>query len=270
MTTAELDSRHDHFIHLMIRNADPNVSAYRLWGHRNLDDCYGEYDAAGGGTSDVGGAGPVQFAEVSARSAFRSTNIVRQRRGMLIDGSDIRHWSRVIFDLDDYNTLPEMPLDTQYLYVRIQDLRITLGAWETIQGVVNNGDPVLGPIYLVPPPNFFSFPNAPINIQGTAPANTGALAGSTPPRNLDGQLPPVMSIVLPRPGTVTIRNVDPAIGLLYSFNEGESMIQLPFLEETITFGGVKRIFVASTENTGVAANGVPFTISGVLDLSIGI
>ena len=140
------------------------------------------------------------------------------------------------------------------------------GAFLTVQGVENHGDPKLGPIYVVPTPEFFGTSVPTLTLQGTAPANTGCTAGSVPLIHEDIQDPNPMHIVLPRStSSISITNLADPAGtdtLLISTGLGSTMASVgPTDDPATVFGAFKDIVVA-----GVGAVAVPFSIYAVVAL----
>ena len=269
-TRAEIMERSTRFVDLVVRNGDPNVTAWRIYGHGTLNDAYGPaHDATGGGTSGVGGTGPVAFInQVGRESGFRSPLLIQRRLGFLESRAQLRRMSRIMFDPDDYASLPGMPSERGNLYVRVQEFASTVGGWRTVMGALNTGDPVLGPIVVVPPVRFFGSPNGALSLTGNAPANTQAIAGGIVPVNESGQFPGPMHIILPRPASVRIRNTDPAVDLLFAFRYGQSMETVPFGEQVEVKGGVKELLLASADSGGGGAVAPTFNLTAVVNLGV--
>lgn len=259
-TAVGLVERAHHLIDLILPTDDPNVTAYNLYGHKTLDDAYGNPTGSG-----VGGAGPVEFiSNVGRNSSYRSPLIVERGHGRLTSRAQLRRRSRIIFDLDDYDSLTQMPSDTQALYVRVQEYAVTAGGFREVLGAVDTGDPVLGPIYVVPPRSFFRGPNGHLPLGGTAPGGTTATPGSIAPLNEDSQVPRMMHIILPRPGSITITNLDPANDLYYTFSLDDTVLSLAAGEVPVrTTPGVKEILLA-----GEGVNPVPFQLDVTVDLGV--
>ena len=264
--TPQLVERTTNLIDLMMRN-DPAIPAWRLYQHRTLNDAYGNPAGVGGANSGVGGAGPVEVLIVERDRSFWSPTIQRNGRGMVEENR--RGQTRIVWDPDDYAGVDE-PADDEVRFLRLQEQQIN-GIWRTVVGLVNNGDPVLGPIFIVPNPIFFGT-NIPIlNVSGTAPANTGSTDGSVPVVNEDSQLPNPMHVVLPRPtSSITISNHSGADELLVSFGLGQIMSSVDPGDEATIFGAaMKDVVVASSDNGGPGAATVTFSIKAVVALGPG-
>jgi hypothetical protein len=141
----------------------------------------------------------------------------------------------------------------------------------SVLGPVNNGDPVLGPIYILPTPAFMNTKLPSLTFAGNAPANTGAVPLAVPPINVDGQNPNPMMIVLPRScDELTLKNTEAAAGtsLLVSLGPGQPLIEVAAQDSFVVYdGGIKTIVVASTDNGGGAAVAPAFT--AVASISLG-
>lgn len=121
----------------------------------------------------------------------------------------------------------------------------------------------MGPIYVVPPAPFFGQNIPTLVLQGTAPANTGCVAGSVPVIHPDIQLPNSMHIVLPRStSSITITNLDGANTLLVSTGLGTPMAAVgPADDPAVLFGSFKEIVLA-----GAGATAPAFSIYAVVAL----
>jgi hypothetical protein len=136
------------------------------------------------------------------------------------------------------------------------------GSLLVVRGPVDTSEPKLGPIYIVPTPEFFGQSIPTLNLAGTAPAGTTAVAGSAPPIDLDMQIPNPMHVVLPRTtSSITINNHDPANTLLISTGMGAPMVAVGFDEDPlVVFGSFKEIVLAGV------GGAVPFSINAVVAL----
>lgn len=137
-----------------------------------------------------------------------------------------------------------VPPEGSVCFIRLQEVRATSGALET-----SNGDPLMGPILPVPPPEFYGLMTPMLSLSATAPADTGAAVDVTPASVLDhdqdaNSAP--MSIVFPLPTTMlNLRNRDGARSLLYSFGWGMPFNALPANTQTeIQVGSVKELIIA--------------------------
>lgn len=258
-TSVGLLERAKNLADLQIMNR-PQVHAYRLWGSKTLDDAYGAPD-----DSKVSGAGPAAFCETPSGSTFRSPSIVQRKLGLREENR--RGMTRFILDMDDYvgDLSTGVSSDEEVLFVRVQESPLTTGVFNVVgAGLVNAGDPILGPIYVMPSAPFFTMNVRTIPLQGTAPANTGCLPGKVPLIGLDGQTPNPMHIVLPRfTQSVRIVNRGGAV-LLVSYGLGETMYSMAPAEDATFIGGVSQLVFASADNTGVAAASVAFSCQAVI------
>lgn len=262
-TSVGLIERAKNLMDLMVYNR-PQVSGFRLWGHKNLDDAYGNPS-----DGKVGGTGAVFIAEAPAGSLFRSPSIVRRRQGR-VDES-MRGQTRFILDLEDFvgDVATGLPSDVEALYVRVQERPVTTGAFNVVgAGLVNAAAPILGPIYVVPSAGFFGTRTPALGLQGKAPANTGCTAGLVPVLNADGQAANPMHVILPRQ-TSYLRIVAGAQAMLVSFGLGDPMQKLAANAtlELIQDGGAREILLASLDNAGAGAVVAPFSLQAVIALS---
>jgi len=259
-TSPQLVERKSHFVDMMVRD-QAEVDALQFWGASTIDDAYGNPTGVTG-NSGVGGAGPDAMFTVSRSGQFRSSSI--RNRGWSWYGENLRGMSRVAYDPTDFvSTTTGLPSDEQYAFIRVQESRVAAGGFLTVAGAQNNGDPKLGPIYVVPNPEFFGTTIPTLTLQGTAPANTGCTAGSIPVIHPDIQDPNPMHIVLPRTtSSITITNPSAADTLLVSTGLGSTMVAIgPTDDPAVVFGAFKHVVVS-----GVGATAVAFTIHAVVAL----
>ena len=136
----------------------------------------------------------------------------------------------------------------------------------TVLGPVNFGDPILGPIYIVPTPVFFGTVIPALTFQGTAPANTLCVGGAVPVIHEDSQEPNPMHIILPRTtSSITITNLSAGDTLLISAGIGMTLRSVGSDDDpAVIFGAFKEIIVA-----GDGAVAVPFAIDAVVALGAG-
>lgn len=259
-TRVQIIERSRQFVDLMIRNDDPNVTAYRIFGTRTLNDAYGNPTG-----SSVGGTFPSTafVPNLNIQRSFRSPSIVRRRLGFLSSRAQLRKMSRLFYDPDDYASLPSMPSEQENVYIRVQEFALTAGGPRVVLGAVDTGNPILGPIVVVPPAKFFGYPEVPLILGGTAPGNTGAASGVNAPLNESMQVPNPMHIVLPRPGEVRLQNMDGVNDLLYTTGLGQPMATLAASDWVILPGGVKEILLA-----GDGATAPAFELSAVVNLGV--
>lgn len=170
---------------------------------------------------------------------------------------------RFILDLNDFPTISGgkkvLPADDQMLFVSLLQIRpsLTVGALgfrqPFVQGAVDNGDPILGPILPVPPAGWWTITEPTLILAGEAPA-TGAgavamgAASNFPAPDLDLQIPNPLHFVLPRPTTsINIRNTEAGGGatLRVSHGLGAQIYEIAPGAERTYFGAVKEICLMS-------------------------
>lgn len=246
-------------IDLQIRNR-PEVTAYRIWGAQNVNDAYGNPTDSG-----VGGAagGRKMMFQVRSGAVYRSPRIVQRR--MMLD-ERLGQTTRAIFDINDFieAASPQpIPHDQAMLCLRLQQKRRTTG-WVEAQGAVNTGDPIMGPILLVPPAVFFGTQGPAIAFSGKAPSNTGSTNGAVPAFDPDMQTPPPMHIVLPYPMKKgKVHNLDVSLTLLVSPGLGFPMVSVPPGEAfEVDDGTVKELVLARSGDGGSC----PFKVEGTITL----
>ena len=143
-----------------------------------------------------------------------------------------------------------------HLFVRVQESRKASNGWATVQGPINPGWNIQGPILIVLPPVMLGSSSSTFSVQGTAPSATTSAVGAKPSIDMSVQRPLPMHIVFHRPASaILLRNTDPANDLLFSFGEGLPMSILasgeqlsPGLGSGST--GLREIFMATTGAAG--------------------
>lgn len=244
--------RSPYFIDLQVRDR-PEVNAVRLWGSTNLEDAYGTWAASG-----LTGTGGTMFAEAArgtsfvSRSCARTQLVEESRRGMM----------RFYFNPDDFvdpAALSPMPSDDAVLFVRQQESHVSAGGYLAVPGgaPLNAGNPIQGPILVIPPAIFWHDRHPALTLAGTGPAATGCTVGNIPLIDPTLQTPPPLHLVLPRPAKlVTIADMTGGTTLLVSSGLGVPMAELGSVP--INFeGGIREI---------VLANGADFSIFAVFDM----
>ena len=255
LTYPGIVERSRDIIHLCLRDK-PITVGYQFWGHRSINDAYGDPTNSG-----VGGAGASALFAVHKGQAFRSPSLRRSGRGQ-VHGS-IKGQTHAVFTGADY-AVPgvgssPVPPDEHWVYVRVQEERIGAGLL-TMAGPL----PVLGPICCVPPAVFFGTHNPSFTMQGTAPSSTASAAMSTPDldEDLTSAAPRAMHLVFPsRLSKVHIRNIS-LVNLLVSFGPGQPMVNVAAgdsLNVTSHQTSIKEVLLACPD--GVA--GADFTFHGV-------
>lgn len=259
-TRLELLHRAQHFIHCMIRNTDPLVTAYRVYGHKNLTSAYGTF--AGSGLPVTTGPALLPGSMVGLRSSSASPSVIQRRQNRVESSAQLKKRSHIFFDLLDFDTITEIPSDTQWFFARVQEYATTpTPGWREVLAGPNAAEPVLGPIYVIPPSNVLNFPNVPVNLVGVAPGGTGAASGENAPLDTSLTTPPPLHLVLARTGTFRLRTQ--GAPLLYAFGLNQPMALLPADFETVIPGGVKEIVLA-----GVGVATADFVMTGTLDLGV--
>jgi len=142
-------------------------------------------------------------------------------------------------------------------FFRVQERRVSTGAWLTVAGPINNGLPILGPIVPIPAALFYGKQSSGLGLAGTAPANTGCTLGAVPVIDETVQTPLPMHIVLPRPAArFEVTNYGDSVGgtggLLVSL-DGTPMVRVP-AGETLDAGGfghmgglISEVFLAAED-----------------------
>lgn len=262
--------RKPELVDLQIRNRLPEVTGYRLWGSRTPMGLWGTTTTLV--NSGMGAAGAAlnlrqQLFRTDAGVFYRSPEI--RRRRLLYDEVH-RGGTRMVFSIKDFiaPAAPQpLPNDQQFLFVAVQQERRSLGGGPVVvQGAVDTGEDILGPILVVPYPSFFTMMESTLLIQASAPGatlGTTVFAGLPPVLDMDYQNPNPLHLVLPFPTTsITVRNLDGIEGLYFSYDLGQPMVFVPAGEDRTHFGAVKDIVLASQN----AANACLFSIEANINL----
>lgn len=206
LTYAGVLERSTHLVHAFLHN-DPDVVGYQFWGHRSINDAYGDPLDSG-----VGGAGPVAMFRVPRGQSYRSATLRRKRLGLIDEVR--RGTTHLLFDVDDF-VAPAVgdspiPHDGGWLFLRAQQERNAgflqnLGVAETTVTLtaVGAGDE------LVIKGLIFQFQAGANNLAGRtgAPANefivglgandNEAAANLTAALNDNGDVSPALDLVAP-------------------------------------------------------------------------
>ena len=264
VTRAGVLQRSTDFIDLMVRN-NQEADAYRLWAANSVNNAYGNLTDGGAG-SGVGGAGPTLLLTAEKDQIARSVRAARAGAAAVVENRK-GHTSFQV-DMQDY---PALGPDEHYTYVRVQERRMSTGGWLTVAGVNNNGLPILGPILIVPPRGFFSGgPAGTFTVVGTAPSNTGNVAGNPATIDETVQVPLPMHIVFPRPASaMVIRNDDAAGDLLVSYGVGMPLLTVGQGSELVPGlghgqGTIRELFLAREAGNG----GCDFSLDVQIDFAI--
>lgn len=238
--------RSPNFVDLQVHDR-AEVAITRLWGSPTLNDAYGSP-----ATSGLTGSGGTIFAEAQKGTSFVSRTL---QRTQLVEESR-RGMTRYYFNPDDFvvPVVPPaslMPPDDAILFARLQEYHYSFGGWLQVpaSATLNKGDPILGPIRVIPTAEFWAERTPALTLAGLAPASTLSVVGSPAPFDETLQVPPPMVITLPRPAkTVTISNKEVAgVDLLFAAGFGSSMVLLDTVNEdnAILEGGVQTIILAA-------------------------
>lgn len=241
---AGITERKPGLVDLQIRNLQ-DVRSWRVWASSNLNNIYGNPD----GSSVAGDETARKFILEVQKNNWYVSPSCRRWRGTLHE--TIRGIARALFNVHDFivPASPQpLPTDEEVLFVRLQQNRLTTGPI-TVTGGPNDGDPVLGPILIVPTATFFGILNPIVTAYGTAPTNTNGVAGKTPLSTLDLNqqvYAPPMAIVFPRPTSAfnltNLTNVD----ILYSYGWEFPYAVLPANGQTgVQEGSIKELIIAS-------------------------
>ena len=246
--------RRNEYIDLIIRDR-PECKAYRVWVSKNITDLYGDPDASGVGGDE---SDRRMLFEVKKGTFYKSKTIKSKKLG----GVEVfKGNTRALFWLQDFwtaSTPQPLPLGDSMCFLRIQEVRHTTGAL-TVQGGANDGDPIMGPILVIPPSHTFGMAEPVISVSSLAPV-TNAVEGSTPSSLLEfhqATSAPPLAIVFPLTTTnFEIENSDVAESLYYAFDWGDPFKTLGY-EDKISFGGAnfKQIILASSSTA------IPFKIT---------
>ena len=212
---------------------NPQISGYRLRGASILDDAYGNGHGVPGAA-----AGPFLITDVLAGDFFRSPTLARNRVGAVEES--FRDQTRILFDIMDYQAPANiLPVDSDVLYLRLQEYDRALG-----------GLTPLGPIFIIPPPGFFSMPLPTLTFGGNAPGVV-AVNGRQPP-------PDSERIFLPNfAGSAEIHNLHPTNSLMVAFGDGQPMVQVTGASFVAVPGNFNEIIIASPLNNSA----VPFAVT---------
>jgi hypothetical protein len=245
----------------MNRRNESDVDAYRCYGALTLEDAYG--DPGQSGTSGLLGGPPTSLFEVVRGGHYVSRSL--RRSGKFIAESH-RGLTWASFDIEDF--LPGG--DTTTFFLRWQQSRSALGGFVTMDTGEGGGpEPLYGPIYMVPRPEFFGASQSSFTLAGTAPAGTLCASGTDPVFNERGQTPagvavmPPLHIVFPWPAsTIIIQNLNAALPLLVSYSPYQPMVAVPFGSSLPLYSGATKEIVLAGSGGAVA-----FNIHGVVSFS---
>jgi len=224
-TVPRLTERYDRRVELVVPN-NPMVSAFRFGAANTLDLAF---------------AGTTVMFDLPNQGTYRSRYIRRKQWGLTQYHN--RGISRALYDPEDFWPLAPatMPHDKDISFLRVRQ--------------VNNAGVVSpeGPIFVVPPPGFFSTARPVLTLAGTAPQVAPTAAGLPPVGSMHAYLPRYFDYA-------TIIN-NGAASIWVSFNEG-----LPEIE--VGAGISRDIFDAADNEIFVRSNtpgGIAFQIGMAID-----
>lgn len=217
-------------INLTLPNRD-SVLSYEIRGASRLNDAYG----AVMGTT---GFGTLPMMTVQNGGEFRSRGILSRRLPAVEESR--RGLTRVVYDPDDYAT----PVTSVAAYLPSDDQTVFLRVRPTFKTGALGSE---GPIFIVPPADFFSTKEPVFTVTAQAPN----LAIGAFPSIPDFLNPGVLNFLLPAYATtVSIRNLDPVLGgfpIFVSFHPGmPPTVLMPGDDISLTGAGVPEFFVASS------------------------
>lgn len=224
-TVPRLTERYSRRVELVVPN-NPQTSAFRFGAANTLDTAF---------------AGTTVMFDLPNQGTYRSRYIRKKQWGLTQYHN--RGISRAFYDPEDFWALAPavMPHDTDIAFLRISQ--------------IDNAGVVLpeGPIFVLPPPGFFSTPRPVLTLQGTAPQVAATPTGLPPAGAMHAYLPRYFDYA-------TIINKG-AASIWISFNEG-----LPEIE--IGAGISRDIFDAADNEFFVRSNtpgGIAFEMGMAID-----
>jgi len=235
-------------IDLQIRNV-PGTSAFRVWASKSISDLYGNP-----ALSNVNGDpdGRKMLFEVKSGAWYISPSLRSRYMGQMAES--IRHTTRALFNVQDFWAAVDpqpLPGDESTLFVALQHVRTATGGPLTA-----NGNPILGPFLVVPPPIFFGHNYPVMTFTATAPAGTGAVDGQTPLSTLDvtqQSTAPLLALVLPTQATsFNITNNSGGSSLIFSFGWGLPFTSLGYGETLNMQGSSFRELIVAGESATVS------------------
>ena len=253
-TRVGLYQRFPNFIDLLVRNT-PDAKAYRLWAAPSLNDAYGDPTGSG-----VGGSGPSEILEVALNGLAQTAGAAKAGCSKIPENRK----GQTSFQADPRD-IPAS--DEDFMYFRVQERRKATGDWLIVTVGPDAGDPIMGPILMVPSVAYNYQPAVTYTMWGKAPSNTGCAEGHAPAFDVTAQVPNPMHIVFPRPVSgVTVKNTDDAASLLFSYGVGQPMIRLPKGEAWTTSTGhgpsatTEMLFADDSEPSVGGGSGCAFSL----------
>lgn len=224
-----LRERKKNYIYILVP-AMENVIRWKILAHRSLTLCH---------------TSAVQIGEFYVDQGFTSSSMRKYARGF--EGTNLtKGYSRILLNIEDPEISEgkaEIPLDNQFIYIKLQPYLSTLNAYSS---VYTN-------ILIVPTAELFSRELPYLMIGGNAPAISAV--ADVPATDT------FMKISLPRQSLFfSISNSHTTDALIVSFDKGSPTVSLPGgYESSTTDAGVSEIYVASSTGTVV-----PFIINATL------
>lgn len=217
-------------IEFLIRNGPSEILHYQVLAADKLDDAYGP-------DNGVGGLGAEEMFEFRNRRSFISKGL-RESRLANFGNPNRRGLTQAIFDPDEFATdANRIPFDKQTGFYRIREF----------DGSTNTyGD--LGPIIVVPPPDFFQTTSPILTLTATTPAVPGYTAGDYPP-------PEAMNFYVPHhTQRIGIKNLDLDEPFYVSFGDGIPMREVAPGESIANQARVPQMFVVGLTNVRFSIN----------------
>lgn len=257
-TFAGVLSRTQNYIEILIRNK-PDVVSYNIWVSRVLEDLYLHPDA----NMPAAISGRKNIFNVKAGGTYLSKTLRKSRQ---IAPMVLRGQSRAVFTLSDFyeaESPQPLPNDQEVVFLAVQEVLRT-GPREVL-GVTNNGEPILGPILVIPPVNFFHTLDPVLTLSLNVPSTTNAIEGQTPSYLTDTSqqdYAPPLAVVFPRmSNAVYLYNTHASEPFYYSFDWG-----LPYTisrtsvadEFSLTSTNVKQLIVGAAANASTLSLNISF------------
>ena len=225
-----LRERKKNHIYILVPPRE-NTIGWKIWAHRTLNGCY---------------SSPVEIGAFKVDQGFTSSSMRAKARGFE-NTSLSAGFSRIFLNIEDPEISQgraEIPLDDQFLYLKLQPYLSTTDAYAP--NTYTN-------ILIVPSVSLFSREMPYLPIGGNAPA-ISATPNAVPTNNF-------LSISLPRQSLFfSISNTSSADSLLFTTDKGSPVVTYPpGYESSTTDAGVSEIYVASANG-----NVVPFIINATM------
>lgn len=213
-----LTNRSKNFIDLLIKDNSDHFY-YKLNAANTLTNAYGTgFGVLGSGTDTI--------VSVLTASTFKSPRIAKKR---ILYSENTKDKTRVFLDLDEY-ALPtnKIPTDDSLCFMRIAPFSKMAGGYLAE-----------GPIYIIPPPNFYSVPSPLLSLSSEAP---GVVASSQDKPTRDA-----LHFILPNHARqATIINHSTVNSLFVSFGKGVPYMEIPGdVRPSVHFGSIDEVYIVS-------------------------